>query len=68
MVGNTASTGVMSSPRLLPLQKTRSASSQRTWRLLIRPEANREDAFNDVLHGPMAAALLRTNKVFASAG
>jgi hypothetical protein len=48
--------------------KTRSLSSHRTWRLLIRSEANREDAFNDVLHRPMAAALLRMNEVFASAG
>jgi hypothetical protein len=32
--------------------KTRWASSRRTWRPLIRLEANREDAFTDMLHKP----------------
>jgi hypothetical protein len=47
MAGTTASTGVASSPWLFPLQKTRSASSQRTWRLPIRSVSIREDAYND---------------------
>lgn len=52
MVGSTANTGVAPSPRLFPLQKTRSASSQRTWKLLFPPRTNREDGFKRVLHWP----------------
>lgn len=52
MAGNTAKTGVASLPKLFPLQKRRSPSSQRIGRPLFPLKANREDGFNAVLHCP----------------